>query len=615
MPSPPTSADKPLARRRAEALRLLRAGRPVEAEQAFAAILLADSDDAAALHGLGLARNGQGRAEAALEPLRRALVHQPGEAALHNDLGAALHALGRLDEAAGHFALAAELRPDFAVAHNNLGSVLLARGEAAAAARAFERAVALAPNSADLQYNLGNALGVLGDAEPAIERLRRAIRLNPRHLGALVNLGAALVALGRPAEAVEVLRRALALKPDHVGANGNLGVALQALGESEAARSAFGKVVAAQPDNAAGLANLGNVLLELGELVSAERCLARATILAPRQPAYWRALGQLRRFAADGPELAALQALAAAPEGLDGDQRADLHFALAKALDESGRMEESFDHLLDANRLVRAQLAYDEAAALAELAAIAAAPVAPGDGGGAGAEIVLVFGMPRSGTSLVEQILASHPAVVGAGELPDLDRAAAAAGFPASANPDALDRLGRAYLARLRGLAPKAARIVDKTPANFRFAGLIAQVLPEARMIHVRRRPLDTCLSCFATRFAAGQAFTYDLAELGRFWRAYAELMDHWRRVLPAGRMIEVDYESLVAEPEGQIRRMLAHCGLDWDAACLDFHRHRRPVRTASAAQVRQPITTASVGRAEAYRARLAPLIAALGED
>jgi hypothetical protein len=222
--------------------------------------------------------------------------------------------------------------------------------------------------------------------------------------------------------------------------------------------------------------------------------------------------------------------------------------------------------------------------------------------------------MPRSGTTLVEQILASHPAVFGAGELPDLDRTTAAAGFPARTDAAARRRLGEDHLARLRALAPEAARVVDKTPSNFRFAGLIAEALPGARMIHTRRRPLDTCLSCFATRFAAGQGFTYDLAELGRYHRAYEAVMEHWRQTLPAGRMIEIAYEALIDDPEGQTRRLLAHCSLEWDPACLDFHRTRRPVRTASSVQVRRPLNRDSIGRADAYGALLRPLIEALGD-
>jgi hypothetical protein len=227
--------------------------------------------------------------------------------------------------------------------------------------------------------------------------------------------------------------------------------------------------------------------------------------------------------------------------------------------------------------------------------------------------------MPRSGSTLVEQILASHPLVFGAGELYDLPNAVARLGV-AAPYPDFIPRLsgeqlralGAAYLADVVPLAPEAARISDKMLSNFVYVGLMHLALPNARIIHVRRDPVDTCLSCFAKLFAGPLPFTYDLGELGRYYHAYASLMDHWRRVLPSGVMLEVQYEDVVGDLEAAARRIVAHCGLEWDAACLAFHRHRRPVRTASLTQVRRPIYRASLGRGQSYGEFLAPLLAAL---
>ena len=232
--------------------------------------------------------------------------------------------------------------------------------------------------------------------------------------------------------------------------------------------------------------------------------------------------------------------------------------------------------------------------------------------------------MPRSGTTLIEQILDSHPEVYGAGEINDLQAAAferggataATLSAPESAwrmRPEDFLGLGEAYLARLQSRSGSATRIVNKTNENFRHAGLIALALPQARIIHVRREPLDTCVSCFSTLFLEDLPYTYDLAELGRYYRAYEALMAHWRRVLPPGMMLEVRYEDVVADLEGEGRRILAHCGLDWDPRCLDFHKNDRSVRTASATQVRQPINARSVGRWRAYEPFLGPLIEALG--
>jgi Sulfotransferase family len=238
---------------------------------------------------------------------------------------------------------------------------------------------------------------------------------------------------------------------------------------------------------------------------------------------------------------------------------------------------------------------------------------------------IFVVGMPRSGTTLVEQILSSHPAVHGAGELADfntlVDRMAAPRGnafrYPEDTpalTTDQLRALGTAYVEGLRRRAPSATRVTDKMPGNFLFLGLIHLALPNAHIIHVLRDPRDTCLSCYSKLFTAPQDFTYDLAELGRYYGKYAELMAHWRAVLPAGRMLEIRYEDVVADLEASARRIIDHCGLDWDPRCIAFHEARRPVRTASASQVRRPIYRSSRGRWRAYAAHLGPLVAALGD-
>jgi hypothetical protein len=234
--------------------------------------------------------------------------------------------------------------------------------------------------------------------------------------------------------------------------------------------------------------------------------------------------------------------------------------------------------------------------------------------------------MPRSGTTLVEQILASHPKVFGAGELPDIAKAVARLsgtdgapqGFPevvSSMTGEQLRQLGASYVSAIQALAPKAERITDKMPNNFRLAALIHLALPNARIIHTRRHPVDTCLSCFSLLFAGDHPYSYDLAELGRYYRAYEALMEHWRDILPEGVMLEVQYEDITADLDAQARQIVAHCGLEWDDACLAFYKTQRPVRTASAAQVRQPIYRTSVGRWRPYKDLLGPLIEALGVD
>jgi hypothetical protein len=310
--------------------------------------------------------------------------------------------------------------------------------------------------------------------------------------------------------------------------------------------------------------------------------------------------------------------------------RVHLHFALAKAYDDLGQHDCSFCHQLKGNALKRRQIVYDEGNTLGMFARTRAifdkqlmhrmrtvgepSPLP-----------VFIVGMPRSGTSLAEQILASHPKVFGAGEFPDFPELATAALRPRNSretsfpeviphiSADQFRTLGERYCKQLAALAPTATRITDKMMINFRFTGLINLALPNARIIHTRRDPVDTCLSCFSILFTGSQPHTYDLAELGRYYRAYDRLMAHWREVLPEGAMLEVRYEELVADLEGQARRMIAHCGLEWDPACLNFHKNDRPVRTASALQVRQPIYQTSVGRWRPQDELLGPLLEGLG--
>ena len=307
------------------------------------------------------------------------------------------------------------------------------------------------------------------------------------------------------------------------------------------------------------------------------------------------------------------------------DQKVELHFALAKAYNDLKRYEPAFEHLQKGNAIKRRRVSYGEALDMEFSRAIAASFTSElfetRRGAGDPSDVpVFVVGMPRSGTTLVEQILASHPSVFGAGELMYMYRLAesghAGGNFPfdiASLPDDALRRFGGFYAARVRALAPQAKRIVDKLPANFRLVGLIRLALPNARIIHVRRDPLDTCFSCYSKLFSQNLDFTYDLGELGRYYKAYDKLMEHWRNVLPEGAMLEVQYEDLVSDFEPQARRLIAYCGLEWDDGCLSFHKTVRPVRTASAGQVRQPVFKTSIGRWRPYREHLRPLLDALG--
>ncbi len=463
-------------------------------------------------------------------------------------------------------------------------------------------------------------LAAAGRLRQAEALYRSALMADELLAEARSGLAAVIAASGRPQEALGEFERAITLSPDDAQLLNNFGAALTTLERTDEAIRAFEQAVQLDPDYAAAWHNLGLGLTAAGRSQEALRALERAVQLAPLRGEFHRSLALAAPFTVDDRRLAAAEAALRSP-GLAGADLQELHFALGKAYGDLGKAAESLDHFLVGNAMVRSRLAYDEAGTLGQLARLeevftpellARAPA----GGQAGP--VFIVGMPRSGTTLVEQMLAGHPSVHGAGERVDLPRIVAELG---PAYPDAAPSLdeadwravGERYLAGVRPSAPGAGRITDKMPGNYRHLGLIALALPGAKVVHVRRGAADTCLSCFETLFRGAQPYSYDLAELGRYYLAYDRLMAHWRRSLPQGLMYELAYEDLVAEPEPVLRRLLTFLGLAWAPACLRPHETARSVTTASAVQVRRPIYGTSVGRWRAPGATLTPLLEALG--
>lgn len=332
-----------------------------------------------------------------------------------------------------------------------------------------------------------------------------------------------------------------------------------------------------------------NLLLDLGRIDEAAGLFEQALAVAPEHGPALYGRASIASFRGEPVDVADLESRLA---GLGGEDRVHVHFALGRAYLDRDDPARAFPHFQAGNGLRRAGYAYDVADDERLMAALAAAfpPEAFTDGAGATSERpIFIVGMPRSGSSLLEQILAAHPEIHGAGELLQLKRLvietfAGQEPFPAvmaTQTPAQRQALGRRYLDEILALAPDARRIVDKLPLNLYFAGLIHRMLPNARIIHLRRDPLDTCLSCYTTLFREPMRFTHDLTELGRFHRVYRRLMAHWRWVLPADRFVEVEYGRLTIEPEPQVRRLLEFCGVGWDAACLSPHESGRAIRTA----------------------------------
>jgi Flp pilus assembly protein TadD len=505
------------------------------------------------------------------------------------------------------------------------GAAMARAGRLPEAEAAFRGVLLIAPQHADARYNLGVVLRDQNRWTEAEAAFRAALAVRPSHPETCNNLGMTLLGQRKVDEALGFFRQALALKPDHVRALNNLGAALLELGRLDEAAAVFRQVIALSPTHAKAHNNLGVVLQQQGALTDAAAAFQAAVEV---DPAYAEARFNLAGLTPPGPradrQAREIEDLAGAQHG--DVARSALLFALGRLRDQGGDPGGAFDAWTEANVLHRKRLSFDITAAETRLDAIAAAfePALMerlANSGVRDRRPIFVVGMPRSGTTLIEQILSAHPAVQGGGELRAMGDAIGAktleAGpFPAWASTlDAADctRLGRDYLGRLPRPAPGKTHITDKAVSNVETVGLIDLCLPDAVIVHCRRDARDAALSCFATRFSEGQDFAYDLVELGRYWRACERLIDHWRAILPEGRVLQVDYEAVVGDLEGQARRLIAHCGLDWDPACLGFHESGRPVRTASAAQVRQPLYAHSVGRWRQLEGRLGPLIEALG--
>jgi tetratricopeptide (TPR) repeat protein len=587
---------------------------------------------------------------------RRAITLAPQLAAAWNNLGIVLQEMLKLDESRLCIERALALEPNNAETLNNLANTFKRLGLAAEAEKRWNAALALKPHYAEAYSNLSNLLNDQGEYDRAESMARHAIELNPRLADAYVNLAATHTVRHRHSEALQVLdalirfapgnarglaaralalkeldrldqalesaKRALILAPETPEPHNAVGQVYQAMGEFGPALAAYDRATSLPgPAQMDAIANRGALFMEFGRKDDAMKALEGAADAFPNAPGILFSQTDLRRFEPGDPLIGRMQALLAR-DGISLADRATLHFGLGKALLDIGDSECAFRHYNEGNRLKRSTFAYDPDANARWIDGIAEtfSPtlLATKTDMGALSDLpVFVVGMPRSGTTLVEQILASHPMVHGAGELKRLQTLVnGIEGFPASVpnlGHAQLKTLGEEYVAFVEPLAAGRKHVVDKMPSNFLHAGIIRLVLPDAHIIHCRRNAVDTCLSCYTKLFAGEQPFAYDQTELGRFHRAYNALMAHWRAILPASHFLEVDYEAVVDDVEREARRMLNYLGLPWDEAVLSFHETKRPVRTASVNQVREPIYRTSAGRWRKHAAYLQPLLMALG--
>ena len=610
----------------------LESGRLAEAEATARRALQAPGAAATAWHRLALVLLHSGRLEESRAALEKVVELEPASVEARNNLGIVRQRLGALEPAADIYRSALARDAENAAAHSNLASVLNELGQFAQALDHAQRAIAREPRMVGAHVYAALAEAGLGRYGASLDWLDRALALAPDSVPVLTARADALRRLDRAEEGLAVCHQALTLAPENGEAWNTLGLLCHTLARDAEAIAAFEEAAHRLPQPGTALANKATILLEMGRSAEGQAALDAALAAEPDLAAAWYTRADTKTFTAGDRDIAVMEQLLKAAEGRGGRPSASqseprrllLHYALGKAYLDIADGPRAFHHLSAGSRLKRQSLPYDAEASARWMAAIAAAfPAALferlREAGEPSDLPIFIIGIPRSGTTLVQQLIASLPDIHPAGEPRYVESLVGELG---AAYPGAIDTLprarfaalGRRYLALAAAAAPaNARRIIDKLPNNFLHAGLVHLVLPGARIIHCRRNPADTCLSCYSKLFTNGQEFSYDLGELGGFYRSYEALMAHWRAVLPPTHFIEVDYEKVVADLEGEARRLLQFCGLPWDPACLRFHENARIVRTASMNQVRRPLYTSSVGRWQRFRAELAPLLEALG--
>jgi tetratricopeptide (TPR) repeat protein len=605
-------------------------GNLAEAQAALDKAISLDPTSPESLNNLGIVNFENEKYEEAAECYRKALDLQPEFPEAHNNLGNAYRALERRAEAIACYQRAVTQREAYPEAYNNMATALRDQEDFDSAEHAYRKAILLKPSYIDAYNNLAMLLLHRDRSEESLRFLGDALKIDEKHVTTLLNVAKVQLKRANFPTAEQAARLALNQEPDNAEAYSILAQIHHDLDRHQDALGFIEKALELDPE-AADIRSFHGVLLKsLGRLDEARDELRRALELNPKLYGAYSNLNDLETFKADHELVVQMEAILAEAEKPQSERYLPLYYALAKAYEDAGDYRKALEYYGIGSRLRRSQLKYDEAETFAFFDQIKATfsresfanPAWPGN---AAKEPVFIIGMPRSGSTLVEQVLSSHPQVYGAGEIKVLsqvlgslrDRFPSIPKYPAmmaALEPSHYERLATGYLTEVRRDANGAARITDKLLTNYFFVGLLHILYPNAKFIHTRRNPVDTCLSAYTKLFKDDMPHSYDLAELGRYYLRYADLMNHWEAVLPSGVMMTVDYEAVIDDLEGNARALVEHIGLAWDDACLDFHNSKRPVKTASVAQVRKPIYKTSVERWRRYGAGLSPLLEALGE-
>ena len=606
-------------------------GNLAEAKLCFLKSIELDPNNAQAYNNLGIVHYERKKYREAVDSYQQALEKNPKFSEAYNNIGNAWMALGERECALKAYEDALLYREFYPEAYNNLGIVMRDEGRTAEAEYVFRKAIAQYPGYLEAHTNLAGLLAWNDNEVEALRILTEALKISPRDPTALVLTARIQLSRANYPAAERACQMALEDDANNAEAMTVLGQLMHETDRYDEAIALLERAVAAKPEYGEARNFYGVALKSVGRLQEAREEILKAVDLNSHIFGAYANLHDLVDFSKETDLFDKIEGFMDAAPDKEAPHMLPLHYAYANALESRGEHERALEHYITGGKLKRTQLHYDEAETARFFHGIAKAFPAelfqnrPYEGHPTD-RLVFIVGMPRSGSTLVEQILASHPDVYGAGEVKYLSRALGSfrdrfpmfPGYPdtiAKMTGPHYEILANSYINDFLPPAGNALRATDKLLTNYYFVGLINILFPNAKIINTLRDPVDTCLSGFTKLFKDDMPHSYDLGELGRYYRLYAELMRHWQAVLPEGVMTSVVYEDVVADTEGAARKLVDFIGLPWNDACLSFHKSDRPVKTASVAQVRKPIYKSSVERWRKYGPGLQPLVDALGDE
>jgi len=605
------------------------AGNLREAALTYQRVLDHDPDQIDALHYLGVIGLQTGRFDIAVEHIGKAVALRPGNVDALINLGNAHQGLDQLDQAIQIFKQALDLQSNSAVALANIGNALTHQGRRVDAIQYLERALTINPSLTEARRNLADALLEEGSVDEALLQIKEAAGADPDSISIKASLASILAARGEHETAIAIYESVLAVQADFPPVLCNLAIIYHEVGRTREAIEVLEKVTRLDPDYAEGQYQLGVVLRNEGDKRRAEVAFRSAISSDPYCTKAWRDIASLDACSMDSEILRNLDDVRKLPD-LTPEQQVHLDFAAGKCYEDIGEFDDAAQYISTANQLHRKSFKYDVEDDLMVFANIKRSFSRESfpewqDAGVSDDTAIFVIGMPRSGTSLVEQILASHSKVHGGGELRYLGEAIRSridlrAGIDctqslATVSSADIEQVAKHYLSNLRALDSDASHVTDKLPNNFLHIGLIKAAMPNARIVHCQRDSRDTCWSIYKNYFTGrGHYYAYEQAELAAYYSAYEDLMAHWQYVFP-DEIVEVRYEELVQDQERVTRALLDACQLPFEASCLDFHKTARSVRTNSANQVRRPVYNRSVGSWKNVAASIEPLLSGLHQS